>query len=113
VVNLAVNARDAMPGGGALAIRIANAPNGAIPKGAPPGRYVRLSVADTGRGLAPEVEKHLFEPFFTTKPVGKGTGLGLAIVHSFVQQCGGHIAYENRPGKGTTFHIYLPVVAAH
>ncbi|HEY3245952.1 MAG TPA: PAS domain S-box protein [Phycisphaerae bacterium] len=119
VVNLAINARDAMPNGGTLTLHIAQVSAAAdelrrLPKGAPPALRagcVRLSFADSGPGLAPEVEKHLYEPFFTTKPVGKGTGLGLALVHSFVQQCGGYIAHESRPGKGTTFHVYLPLAA--
>ncbi len=109
IVNLAVNARDAMPDGGALHIHVGGQRLAEPSGGVPAGHYVRITVRDTGEGLSAEAEKHLFEPFFSTKPVGKGTGLGLAIVHSFVEQSGGYVTYETRPGKGTTFHIYLPV----
>ena len=114
VMNLAVNARDAMPSGGKIVIQSANV---AIPEGAaspepglPPGRYALLSVSDTGAGMTEEVKAHAFEPFFTTKGPGKGTGLGLATVYGIVEQSGGRIFVESQPGQGTTFRIYLPAV---
>jgi len=110
IVNLSVNARDAMPAGGTLTIETANveAPGDA----APSGTWIRLSVRDTGVGLSPEAREHLFEPFFTTKPRGKGTGLGLATVHGIVFQCGGEISVESEPGQGTAFHVLLPCSTA-
>jgi signal transduction histidine kinase len=101
VMNLAVNARDAMPGGGRLTIEVANALRGAT-------RGVRLSVRDTGSGMSAEVQARLWEPFFTTKPLGQGTGLGLPTVHGIVHQAGGEITVESELGKGTTFHVFLP-----
>jgi len=101
IVNLAVNARDAMPEGGSLTIAVG---------GGPAGR-VTLEVRDTGEGMTPEVRSHLFEPFFTTKPHGKGTGLGLSIVYGIVKQAGGAIDVETQPGSGTTFRIELPEIA--
>lgn len=101
VMNLAVNARDAMPGGGRLTIEVANALRGAT-------RGVRLSVRDTGTGMTPEVQARLWEPFFTTKPLGQGTGLGLPTVHGIVYQAGGEITVESDVGRGTTFHVFLP-----
>jgi two-component system, cell cycle sensor histidine kinase and response regulator CckA len=106
LLNLAVNARDAMPKGGTLTIECRNA------TGADGGRCVRLTVSDTGCGMAPEVKARIFEPFFTTKGQGKGTGLGLATVFGIVEQSGGRIAVESRVGIGTTFRIDLPATGA-
>ena len=108
VVNLIVNARDAMPTGGALTIELANAEITETADGAVPGRYVRVVVADTGEGLDPDAREHLFEPFFTTKDLGKGTGLGLATTYGIVEQSGGFIRVESEPGRGARFEIYLP-----
>jgi PAS domain S-box-containing protein len=110
VVNLAVNARDAMPTGGVLSIATENR-EVAGASGTPPlapGSYILLAVSDTGRGLDPETRSHIFEPFFTTKAKGKGTGLGLATVYGIVKQSGGEIRVDSEPGKGARFEIYLP-----
>jgi PAS domain S-box-containing protein len=112
LMNLAVNARDAMPRGGKLVIRTANVERGVASKQSrgpfKPGSYIMLAVSDTGSGMTEEVAQHVFEPFYTTKEVGKGTGLGLATVYGIVEQCGGHIEFDTRVGSGTEFRIYLP-----
>ncbi|MGE3275667.1 MAG: PAS domain S-box protein [Vicinamibacterales bacterium] len=121
LMNLAVNARDAMPRGGTLAITTATlhvpGRQGGGDGGAPlpslqPGDYVRITVRDTGTGMSAEVQARIFEPFFTTKPTGTGTGLGLATVHGIVSQSGGHVTVDSRPGAGTLFTIYLPAIQA-
>jgi len=116
LLNLVVNARDAMPDGGHLLIETTNtvlldrrgAPRDWPPQDVPPGDYVALSVADTGTGMTPDVIARAFDPFFTTKPSGQGTGLGLSMVYGFVQQSGGHVRLRSETGQGTTVTIYLP-----
>jgi signal transduction histidine kinase/ActR/RegA family two-component response regulator len=111
LVNLATNARDAMPQGGTLRIATGEVVLGeaeAAPLAVPAGRYVTIEVQDSGTGIADDVLAHLFEPFYTTKPIGRGTGLGLASVHGVVRQHGGAVQVETAPGRGTTFRLLLP-----
>jgi signal transduction histidine kinase len=124
IMNLVLNARDAMPDGGILTIRTtlyqddAHAHSGSreSPPGEPvwgeppPGKYALLAVSDTGSGIDPDTQEHMFEPFYTTKEIGKGTGLGLSTVYGIVNQNDGHIGVSSNPGEGTTFTVYLPVV---
>ena len=114
IVNLAVNARDAMPTGGRLRIETGNVDVAAGEGGgpAPAGASVMLAVSDTGAGIPAEVRARIFEPFFTTKSAGKGTGLGLATVYGIVSQSGGHVGVRSEPGRGSTFTVYLPRIAA-
>jgi CheY-like chemotaxis protein len=116
LLNLVVNARDAMPRGGTVTIATSaqDLQAGALGPNLPdqPGRYVRFAVRDTGAGMTPETRAHLFEPFFTTKEVGKGTGLGLATVYGIIKQSGGYIVVDSEVGQGTNVRVYLPVVAA-
>jgi signal transduction histidine kinase len=114
LLNLAINARDAMDGSGTLLIRASNAggdapaPGAALPAGVTSGEYVVIEVADTGKGMPPEVLRRVFEPFFTTKPVGQGTGLGLSMAYGFVKQSGGEIVLDSEVGRGTSVRIFLP-----
>jgi CheY-like chemotaxis protein len=112
IVNMGVNARDAMPQGGRLVIETRNVVFDADHSDFHPeleaGQYVQLSISDTGSGMPPEVRDRVFEPFFTTKEKGRGTGLGLAMVYGFVKQCGGHVTIHSGVGRGTTFNLFFP-----
>ncbi|HME69306.1 MAG TPA: PAS domain S-box protein [Myxococcota bacterium] len=111
LMNLVVNARDAMEAGGVLTLETANFRDAARRRevGAPAGRHVMLVVSDTGCGMDEEILAHIFEPFFTTKPSGKGTGLGLSTVYGIIQQSGGHLSAHSRPGAGSVFRVFLPL----
>jgi CheY-like chemotaxis protein len=111
LLNLAINARDAMPDGGRLTIETANKwldRHAADQRNLPPGQYLSLCVTDTGTGMSPEVIARAFDPFYTTKPIGQGTGLGLSMVHGFARQSGGEVRIYSEVGKGTTVCLYLP-----
>src|SRR5262249_786681 len=114
IMNLTLNARDAMPQGGKVILETANVELDGhhLPKqiSVKTGKYVMLAVTDTGAGIVPDVLPHIFEPFFTTKPVGKGTGLGLSTAYGIVKQNNGYIWAESEPGQGSTFRVYLPRV---
>jgi signal transduction histidine kinase len=113
ILNLAINARDAMPEGGQLTVSVSTAELDARDTAATPGveagRYVVIAVSDTGVGMAPEVMDKVFEPFFTTKPIGQGTGLGLSMVYGFARQSGGQVRVHSQLGQGTRVSLYLPV----
>jgi PAS domain S-box-containing protein len=115
ILNLVLNARDALPGGGNIRIEVGRASASQVEAAASqpaPGEFVRLRIIDDGVGLSPEARSHLFEPFFTTKELGKGTGLGLASAYGIVRQSHGAMSVESEPGRGTTFTMYFPAVAA-
>jgi CheY-like chemotaxis protein len=111
LLNLAINARDAMPEGGRITIETANRwldDRGARERDLSPGQYLSICVTDTGTGIPKDIAERIFDPFFTTKPIGQGTGLGLSMIHGFVRQSGGQIRVYSEPGKGTTMCLYLP-----
>lgn len=117
LLNLCLNARDAMPGGGVLTIETTNVSvdEGLAQQvdGLTPGDYIRLSVSDTGSGIDPAIQQRVFEPFFSTKGAGRGTGLGLSMVYGFLKQSGGHVSLYSEPGTGTTVNLYLPRTESH
>ncbi|MGJ4947114.1 PAS domain-containing protein [Bradyrhizobium sp. HKCCYLS20291] len=111
LLNLCINARDAMPGGGRITIETANKwldDRSGLERDLPPGQYISLCVTDTGTGMTPDVIEHAFDPFFTTKPIGQGTGLGLSMVYGFVRQSGGQVRIYSELGEGTTMCLYFP-----
>jgi signal transduction histidine kinase len=109
VLNLAINARDAMPGGGTLTVRSYNVPDGPVrPLELPAGDNICLAITDTGTGMPRDVMERAFDPFYTTKPIGQGTGLGLSMIYGFMRQSGGHAKIESQVGVGTTVNLYLP-----
>jgi PAS domain S-box-containing protein len=111
ILNLCINARDAMPGGGRITIETANKwldDRAARGRDLPPGQYLSICVTDTGTGMSPETIERAFEPFYTTKPIGQGTGLGLSMIYGFARQSGGHVRIYSELGQGTTICIYLP-----
>lgn len=111
LLNLAINARDAMPDGGRITIETANKwldDRGSRERDLPPGQYISVCLSDTGTGIPTEIADRIFDPFFTTKPIGQGTGLGLSMIHGFVRQSGGQVRVYSEPGKGTTMCLYLP-----
>jgi len=109
IMNLTINARDAMPDGGAMRLATGNVAVGEdSPWPIPPGEYVLVELKDTGTGIPQEILDKVFDPFFTTKPKGKGTGLGLSIVYGIVKQHKGEVLVESEPGKGTTFRLFFP-----
>jgi signal transduction histidine kinase len=114
LINLAVNARDAMPHGGTLLFatrEVTITGDEAVGNGTlPPGRYAQITVTDSGSGMDKKTMEYIFDPFFTTKEAGKGTGLGLAIVHGIIKNHGGKVSVQSEPGKGTTFTIHLPLL---
>ena len=116
VINLVLNARDGLPGGGTIGLEVARVRLSEVEVPAdqptPAGEYVRLSVSDNGVGISPEARAHLFEPLFTTKELGKGSGLGLAAVYGIVRQSNGFISVDSEPGKGTTFAMHFPALAS-
>ena len=111
LLNLATNARDAMPDGGTILVQVEclRVDSPPVSAGAGPGMYAHLSLSDTGSGMDEKTRARVFEPFFTSKDVGKGTGLGLSIVWGIVEQHRGFITVDSEPGRGTTVHVYLPI----
>lgn len=112
ILNLSINARDAMPNGGTLTIEVKNTQldgaNASVRENVQPGQYVVLSVSDNGSGIPKNLLNHVFEPFFTTKEIGKGSGLGLSMIYGFARQSGGHVVIESEENEGTRVQIYLP-----